>query len=87
MLRWGGEGSFRFFKKRDGTVTRGGGEVKSENHVTDFFNQICVYFRIDHLDYDSIIITIVVTYLVIREFFKLFSKFCKRFPYDFDGLL
>ena len=61
--------------------------VKSENHVTDFFNQICVYFRIDHLDYDSIIITIVVTYLVIREFFKLFSKFCKRFPYDFDGLL
>ena len=64
---------------------RGVGQIRKSRH--GFLNQICVYLRIDHLDYDSIIITIVVTDLVIREFFKFFSKFCKIFPYDFDGIL
>ena len=65
--------------------TGGVGQIRKSRH--GFFNQICDYLRIDHLDYDSIIITIVVTDLVIREIFKFFSKFCKRCPYDFDGLL
>ena len=39
-----------------------------------FLSIICVCLRVDHFDYDSIIITIVVTNLFIRDFFRSFLK-------------